>query len=145
MTEQTDLPTREEIAESQRICDAATPGPWFAYRVKSGWWTTQFASGWLFITDWRVPEGRVANVQPDHAFTAHAREALPARNRQLLAAMDEIERLRAMLKRWVSRPEYMPGWPGIVANFINTRMLDDACEVWGVPVPEHCRNPTYAG
>jgi len=92
--------TRDEIEESLRICEAAPPEPWEA-------------------TDWKdrpvdaigvcCPKHEVFLIRPGECgcddgqtavFIAHARTALPLRNRQLLAAMedeneclDEIERL----------------------------------------------------
>lgn len=87
----------EELEESQRICGAATGGPWEQER-------------YIWKPNMRVPdhprqavrtdEGEIMSVWEsecnefeDATFIAHARTALPLRNRQLAAVLDFLHRL----------------------------------------------------
>lgn len=64
----------------------------------------------------------------------------------LLAAKDvEIQRLREMLTRWVPEPQELSGWDDEDAPADAQDAIREACEVWGVPVPEHCREENTNG
>ena len=78
---------RERIAESRKICKAATEGPWFAERVGE--------AGLTIVEDGRMHGLFSFKAEAfDARFCAHSRTALDERNDELSAALDEIERLQ---------------------------------------------------
>ena len=80
---------RERIAESEKICKAATDGPWVL-----GGGGLRSDDGGLFLS---MHHGRGFE---DFTLIAHASAALPERNAELLAALTEIERLQKELMQW---------------------------------------------
>lgn len=72
--------TNEEL---RKLCDAATPGPWFTWRTERGRMSVQIPQGWLLEM---MPYG----TADDAEFIAAAREAVPR-------LLDEVEKLRCDL------------------------------------------------
>ena len=84
-----------DIAKSRKICDAATKGPWLeaaVCRQLRFYGKSWMGEGWE--EEWPDDHNEPDHYGGDAAFIAHARTALPA-------ALDEIERLRSELDRYV--------------------------------------------
>lgn len=92
-------PTREQIEESQRICEKATEGEWIAGTV-----LCDFPRVHLLRLG---PYPRVQEIDSndDLKFCAHARTELPARNQQCLELLEENERLRRKLEAGIAACE----------------------------------------
>jgi hypothetical protein len=78
--------TAQERAAARERCDAATAGPWFGshdQRVLTGEGVEVIAAPY---------DGGLDATEEDFSFTVHARTDLPA-------ALDEIDRLEAILRR----------------------------------------------
>ncbi len=73
--------TTEQLAQWRVVCEKATPGPW----IEDGCASVESSEGFM-IADY-VPDSD--NVD----FIVVARSALPA-------LLDEVERLRALLREW---------------------------------------------
>jgi hypothetical protein len=90
---------RQEIAESNAICEAATNGPWKVFHDYEMRTILGPSDEEIIACD---NSGCASDPSPDYialkpgdaAFIAHARTALPARNRECLELLAENERLR---------------------------------------------------
>jgi hypothetical protein len=94
--------TSEQIATDRAVCNAATPGPW-KYRNEPFAWDE--VDGWITGPDDQFIAGFDNSPAFDSAFVIAARTRWPA-------ALDEIERLRDLLRRavrWVQN-----GTPAVV-------------------------------
>ena len=94
-------PTREQIEASQRICEAATEGPW---EQASGKTACELDKHHVVQV---LPKGKLRPIimclnGSDAALCAHARTELPARNQQCLDLLEENERLTNQVSRIVS-------------------------------------------
>lgn len=107
--------TLAQIRESRVICEAATPGEWVVGEDPRECAATLRAQP-ARATDGRPMGGPVDVIIPfgraysDARFCAHARTILPA-------ALDEIEKLRELLREVVELAEYLdasyvPKFPG---------------------------------
>jgi hypothetical protein len=100
---------QRDFAKDRAICEAATPGPW----------NNEPKSDIGLLTDY---VGRVIGfmeTSEDREFSVAAREGWPA-------ALDEIERLRAVLeriKKWAEDPE--PGTMYKIWNLANETLKGD--------------------
>lgn len=93
-----DLPTREQIEASRKICEAATTEPWIHVYDKaciglpSSEYTICKMDGDHLVGD--------DDEYDDLKFIAHARTELPVRNAQCLALLDEIEHRGRLLMEY---------------------------------------------
>ncbi len=84
------------LAAARAICDAATPGPWYAlpaYDDRSGGIATRPDREGYGADIVRTDSGIYPPVRSDAEFIALARDLLPL-------ALAEVERLRALPSRW---------------------------------------------
>ena len=79
------------LAESTKLADGATPGPWKLCGNRKLKGKSKF--GMMLLADFDSFEGDKSDA-PNAAFTAAARTAMPARDRALLVAVDALGEAR---------------------------------------------------
>jgi hypothetical protein len=87
------MTTPEQRAEWRRLVEGATPSPWRAEYGRVRYWD---AAGTLTVASTADGERLTPRSDPDAAFIAEARSALPL-------LLDEVERLRELLRYFVER------------------------------------------
>lgn len=101
-------PTREELEDERKICEAASSAPWESVKSRRRYAFTPPSDDECDASRAVIsasPSPSAAPLIPvgllhwtDADFVAHARTALPLRNQQCLALLDEVKRLRELLK-----------------------------------------------